>query len=438
MFSLRTRLLAAATLVLTAFIVLSGAGLERAFREAALESQFNKMQGVVYALLGVTEPDENGRLSIREMNLPDPRLRQPGSGLDAALIDETGHTLWHSPSFPMLPLPSLPDVGQFFFEQSQDPEYFLTAFGVRWIDAQNQARRYTVVIFENSRDFEDQLTVFRRTLWLTLGLSALALLMVLLAVLHWGLLPLRKLVRQLSAIEQGQQSRIEGEYPKELAPLAASLNAMVAAERHQQSRYRNALGDLAHSLKTPLAVLRGGSEAPRSTTDATLVQEQVSRMQHIVDYQLKRAATAGSRTLSEPVLLKPLAEKICGALHKVYADKRVTLVNLIPAELKLRADQGDLYELLGNLLDNACKYGRSKVSIRAVLKSGRCQIDIEDDGPGLPQAPELLLERGVRADNQTQGQGIGLAAAAELVRAYGGTLTLGRSPLGGAQISITL
>lgn len=439
MTSLRTRLLVAASIVLALFIALCGAALERAFRQSALEAQYDKMQGLAYALIGATEADVNGNLTLPEVNLPDPRLRQPQSGLDAALIDERGHAVWHSPGFPDLPLPKLPEVGQFVFEHSENPDYFLIVFGIRWIDAADAPRRYSVVVFEDTASFVTQLGAFRETLWLALSLSTLLLLTALTAVLAWGLGPLRRLTHQLKHIEESGQPQIEGRYPKELAPLAEALNAMIAAERNQQTRYRNALGDLAHSLKTPLAVLRGYSEngsLPRET--GAQLDEQTRRMQHIVDYQLRRAAAAGSRTLSEPVALRPLADKVLAALDKVYAQKSLKPRNDVPADLRLRADQGDLYEILGNLLDNAAKYGRQQLRVSASRQSKSLQLVVEDDGPGFPESPEKLLERGVRADSVTPGQGIGLSSVAEIVKAYEGRIELGRSPLGGGQVTVTL
>jgi two-component system, OmpR family, sensor histidine kinase PhoQ len=439
MTSLRTRLLAAASLVLALFVALCGAALERAFHQSALEAQYDKMQGLVYALLGASEHDGDGALTIPEFNLPDARLRQPQSGLDAALIDEQGRVVWRTPSFPELPLPALPDVGRFVFEYSEEPPYFLILFGIRWIAVAGAAQRYTVVVFEDTRAFRAQLNAFRGTLWLALALSTAVLLASLLAVLALGLRPLRGLTRQLHRIEEGGQARIEGRFPQELEPLAQSLNAMIAAERNQQTRYRNALGDLAHSLKTPLAVLRGVvEEAVLPPALREQLDEQTRRMQHIVDYRLRRAAAAGSRTLSEPVELRPLADKIASAISKVYDHKGLQISNRIPSGMKLRADQGDLYEIFGNLLDNAAKYGRRQAAVTVARVDQRLQIVVEDDGPGFPADADKLLARGVRADSLTPGQGIGLSTVAEIVRAYEGRIELGRSALGGGQVVVTL
>lgn len=433
MLSLRTRLILAASLVLTAFVALCGLSLEKAWRESALQSQKEKMEGLVYGILGAAEPEVDGLLTIDPDKVPDPRLAQPQSGLDAAVLDEVGAPVWESVDFPKQRLNvETPAVGQWHFQQIEQPASFALSFGLRWVDPDAPERLYTIVVLQDTRAYEAESATFRHTLWLWLIGSAVLLMLILLAVQAWGLKPLRGLEEELLRIEADRQNRIESEYPKELAPLTGALNAMLTAERNQQTRYRNALGDLAHSLKTPLAVLRGGSQEPQ-------LQEQVSRIQHIVDYQLRRAAAAGSRTLSEPVALKPLAEKICGALAKVYADKSPQFDIQLTAGTRLRADQGDLYELLGNLLDNAVKYGGGRVRISAESGRQRLTMVIEDNGPGFPQNATELLERGVRADTKTQGQGIGLSAVNELVKAYEGVIELGRSPeLGGGRVAVTL
>lgn len=433
MLSLRARLLVAASFVLAAFVGLCGAALESAFRSSALEAQQEKLEGLVYAMLGAAEPTAGGLITIDPEKLPDPRLRRPQSGLDAALLDEHGQSVWQSPGFVRENLAlQAPEIGQFRFETQESPALFTLSFGLRWIDVQDQARRYTIVVVQDTAAYEQQINTFRRTLGIWLVGSALLLLVTLIALQAWGLRPLRRLARELREIEESRKDRLDTRYPQELAPLADALNAMIVAERSQQTRYRNALADLAHSMKTPLAVLRGaGGDAQ--------TQEQVSRMQHLVDYQLRRAATAGSRVLSEPIALRPLAEKITAALAKVYADKHLQFDIAIDATLRLRADQGDLYELLGNLLDNAAKYGHRRVRVAAQTQPHRTLLTVEDDGPGFPADAQKLLARGVRADTQTAGQGIGLAAVADLVQAYEGRITLERSQtLGGGRVVLTI
>lgn len=440
MTSLRTRLLVAASLVLTGFVILAGFVLERAFTTSLLQAEQDKLEGLVYGLLGAATPSFEGELMITPDAIPDPRLRQPLSGLEAALLDERGALVWRSAAFFVLPELPPPDVGDWRFERLAVPNAFALAFGLRWIDVADDARRYTVVVLEDAAAFDAQLALFRRTLWGWLGGTSLALTAALLLVLRWGLKPLNRLGAQLHRVENGDQQQLEGRFPAELEPLAEAINALIRTGFAQLERQRNALGDLAHSLKTPLAVLRGMTE--QSEMDAEprgLLREQVKRMHHIVDHQLQRAATAGARTLAKPMPVRPLVEKITSALGKVYNAKQLAFDNQVPAALRARVEQNDLYEMLGNLLDNASKYGRRTVRISGVASGLQCVIAVEDDGEGFPENPEKLLERGVRADSQTLGQGIGLSLVKEMVDAYDGKLQLERSALlGGARVVATL
>ena len=445
MSSLRSRLLFAASLLLVLFMLLSGAALEEAFRSSAEEVQRDKLQGLVYALLGAADTSEGAQLIIPPGSLPDPRLGRLESGLEALIFDARGKVVWHSNSM-TTPVPSLqaPQVGEGLFTDLDDR--FALTYGVRWAADTGgrggeaaKPRRYTVAVLEDKTTYKAQLGVFRRTLWIGLGGTAVMLMVLQVFVLQWGLSPLRKLVAELRRIESGKQSQIISQYPDELTPLASGLNTMILSERSQQTRYRNALDDLAHSLKTPLAVLRGIIED--QSADAALrdrLREPVDRMQEITAHQLRKAAAAGRRAFAEPVPLLPLAEKIAGALGKVYADKRIEFAFNIHESLRARAEQGDLYELLGNLMDNAGKWCLRQIRVSAYYAERKLHLRVEDDGRGFPPDAEQLLKRGVRADTHTPGQGLGLGAAAELVQVYDGRIVLGRSKLGGAQVDVSL
>jgi two-component system sensor histidine kinase PhoQ len=442
MMSLQTRLLLAASLVLLVFVGLCGAGLETAFRQAALDAQENRMRGMVYALLGVAEPDERGRLELNDGDLPEPRLMRHDSGLEAAVYDESGTVLWRSPSQAgSLPLVIGPEVGKWKLERIGDAGRFALAFGLRWLVADdNRPQRYTMLVLEDAGGYEEQLAVFRRTLWSWLGAVAAALLAALVLVLRWGLRPMRRLVGELRSVEAGEQGQIDAPYPQELTPLTGALNAMIRHERSQLQRYRNALGDLAHSLKTPLAVLRGlAGDARLSGDTQRQLDEQVGRMQQIADHQLSRAATAGRRALAQPVAVQPIAARLAAALHKVYADKSLTFDVEAAKGLLVRVDSGDLHEILGNTLDNAAKWARGRVRLHAARAASTLELAVEDDGPGFPPEPERLLERGVRADSRVPGQGLGLAAVVEILRAYEGEIVLERSAeLGGARVLLRI
>jgi two-component system sensor histidine kinase PhoQ len=241
-------------------------------------------------------------------------------------------------------------------------------------------------------------------------------------------------------LEQGGQEQIAGAYPTEVERLTDNLNALLVRERARQKRYRDALADLAHSLKTPLALVRSALSRARAEPElAQALEEQVEHMDRIVGYHLQRAAASGSSGMRAPLPVRPAVERMVKALSKVYADKPVEAEIAIDERLRFRGDEGDLTEMLGNVLDNAFKWSRSKVRIGATLGDGRLALTIEDDGAGIAEADaQRVLQRGVRADQTTPGHGIGLAVTRDIVEAYDGRVIIERSALGGAAVTLIL
>jgi two-component system, OmpR family, sensor histidine kinase PhoQ len=259
--------------------------------------------------------------------------------------------------------------------------------------------------------------------------------------------PLRKVAADLARVERGAAEHLGDRYPAELSGLAANLNNFIDSERDRLKRYRNTLADLAHSLKTPLAVVRTQLESEVDGRELRwTVLEQVGRMDEIVAYQLSRAATSGRQTFAAPLPLEPFAEEIVRSLEKVYADKQVLCEFEIDPNTRFRGDQGDLMELLGNVLENAFKWARHTVLLTAKRSgsgnddSGSLDLTIEDDGPGIPEERvDHLLQRGVRGDERVQGHGIGLSIVQDIVKAYNGSLKVSRSEtLGGARFDLRL
>lgn len=434
--SLSARLVIAASAVLIVFMLLTGAGLEQAFERSAFQSQRARLEGLVYALLAAADTTPRGSLSVAAAALPDPRLSHVDSGLEAVIFDARGVAVWHSPSLSdPLPAISAPPVGAGTLDQANGR--FVFAYGIRWYGKHRAPRRFTLAVIEDRAGYIAQLAAYRKSLWMALGAASLVLVLLQVFLLRWSLSPLRHLAAEVRQIENGQRDCIQGIYPAELTPLTQNLNAMISTDRSQLARYRNALGDLAHSLKTPLAVLRGVAESSTTPRDfREQIEEPIARMEHIAGYQLHRAAAAGRRALGERVVLAVLAGKVLEALAKVYADRNLELRNTIDPQLRLRADEGDLYEIVGNLADNACKWARHTVVLSAVA-GAEAVITAEDDGPGFPDGAEKLLGRGVRADTRVAGQGIGLATINDIVTLGGGRIELGRSEtLGGARVSV--
>ena len=443
--SLTARMALAAALVLTVFVALVGIALEQVLRDGARNARQERLQAQVYLLLAAAEVDDAGRLAI-EGPMTEPRLETPGSGLVALVADAQSRVAWRSRSAlgaATLPVPpALPPGGQRFerVEDAAGADHFVQHFGVSWTTGSG-SHRFTFTVAEDLAPYEQQLADYRRTLWGWLGAMALLLMAAQAATLRWGLRPLRELTQALARLEQGQDARLEGEHPAELQGLADNLNALLARERAQQTRYRHALADLAHSLKTPLALVR--AELRRGPVEPALraqLEEQVQRMDRVIDHQLQRAGAAGRSALAPPLHLRPLVERLQAALAKVHADKAPAWSVDIAAGARARIDEGDLTELLGNLLDNACKWCASQVRVAGTGAGTTLLLDVEDDGPGIDAALGLaVLQRGVRADQATPGHGVGLAVVRDIVDALGGELDIGRSAeLGGARISLQL
>ena len=438
--SLNLRIILSATLVLVIFVTLTAVTLERAFSDSAESSQRDRLTSQLYALMAAAEVDETGQLLMPSNEL-DALLGLPSSGVYAQITDRTGHVLWQSSSAlgTKPPAPATLDGGnkQFTKIGLNDSDYYRFAFGVNWPTVSG-TMALTFNITTDLESFNRQIAEFRTTLWSWLGAMAVLLLICQAAILHWGLSPLRRVGKELGRIESGDQDRIEDRYPQEIKQLTVNINQLLQQERTQKTRYRNALGDLAHSLKTPLAVMRSalGSKKPG---DTNTLDEQITRMNSIVEYQLQRAATVGSATTGKSVEVSPLVQRLLASLDKVYHDKQIDVKTTIEDGLLFQGDEGDLMEVLGNLLDNAFKWAKQRVELEAFRTNERLNIHIRDDGPGMPgDMISTLLQRGVRADQSTAGHGIGLSIVKNIVDARQGDLRIAQRPQGGSEVVVTL
>jgi two-component system sensor histidine kinase PhoQ len=441
--SLQARLLLAALLVLMVFTGLTGLALDKAFRQSAETALQDRLQGYLYALLAAVDLDDNGTPRFSR-NLPDARFARPGSGLYASIRNTDNQSVLNSRSLLGNRLPAQAEIplGQYQYESlslNNIPHYRLS-YAVRWELDADQAYRLDFQVVEDMQSFQQQINTYRRNLWGWLGAAMLVLLVLQAIILRWSLKPLRQLAADLASIEAGKAERLQGRYPQELQHLTDTLNDLLDHTRSQLQRYRDSLGNMAHSLKTPLTILANALSLKQTESSSVAeAEEQLQRIRQIIDYQLQRAA-AGQASLGTATQLKPVATKIISAMQKVHADKSLRIENRIDDSLTCQWDEGDLMEVLGNLLENACKWCRQQIRITAQhRKQGGQEICIEDDGPGIPaEVREQVLQRGQRADPATAGHGIGLAMVHEIILLYGGELRIESSDLGGTAIHITL
>jgi two-component system sensor histidine kinase PhoQ len=439
--SLRARLILAASLVLAVFIVIAGYALDKAFYQSAEQSLRDNLDTQMTFLLASADVQNANDIDMPTRML-ETKFSLPSSGLYAIIVNQHGKVVWKSLSTVgvRIPSPRILKAGeQKLAHVSTGPDqFYIKSYGINWFTKDSQIP-LTFNVITDLQDFHKQILGYRQTLWGWLIALAVLLLAAQLTVLVWGLRPLRRVVGEINAIESGHQERITSSYPKEILRLTDNINGLLDHEHTQQTRYRNALADLAHSLKTPLAVLNGAIQEVPATTMREQLAEQIQRMDHIVAHQLQRAATAGGSPVRKPIPLEPVVNKLCRALGKVYQDKHIQFEPHLPADLKLRVDEGDLMEVLGNLLDNACKWCRQRVRIDVELDKSRARLSIADDGPGVAHTQrDMILQRGGRVDESKPGQGIGLSVVVDIIEAYKGRIVVEQSSLGGAAFSFDL
>ena len=255
-----------------------------------------------------------------------------------------------------------------------------------------------------------------------------------------GLQPLFALKREVASLRRGRSERVTGDYPAELAPLAQELNALVAHNQEVVERQRTHVGNLAHALKTPLSVML--EEARRSPGGlADIVDRQAHAMQSQVEHHLRRARTAArSQSSRDRTPLGPVLDELSRTLERIFRDKGVEIDWHVPDDLAFQGERQDLMEMAGNAMENACKWSTGHVRVTAERLPGeRLRLIIEDDGPGLPaERREEVLERGSRLDESAPGSGLGLAIVDDLARAYGGSVGLEDSALGGLKLCLEL
>ncbi len=279
--------------------------------------------------------------------------------------------------------------------------------------------------------------------WTIIGFTAAILMVVGFTQLRRSLSPFDELRRRLRAVRAGEAPRVDGTYPLEVQPVIDDLNALLEHQASAVARAQARAGDLAHGLKTPLAVL--AQEAGRASEAgqhalAETIQQQVSRMERQITYQLAQArAGASGATLNARADVLSAAEGLARTLRRLYAERQLRVEVSVDRGLVVRVERADLEEMLGNLLDNGCKWARSQVTVSSAAAGAMVLIEVDDDGPGIePALREAVLGRGVRADQVHPGSGLGLAIVRDLAELYGGSITIGLSPLGGAQARLSL
>jgi two-component system sensor histidine kinase PhoQ len=456
--SLSGRLLAGVFILLILFFGITVAALDTVFHRLSDQAMHNRLEGQLVALIAASDPDASGMVHP-DAPLAEPRFETPGSGLYGTIEDSSGKIIWRSRSAVAVSAPPAahayhaseteagvpaagpPGAGQRRFERVREAgtEWEKIRMIVDWEMSRGKQRSFTFTVAENLQPYLAQIQSFRVQLLGWFGVLTFLLLVAVSILLRRALQPLRRLESEISAIERGERAALSEGYPRELAGVSKNLNNLLGSERKRAERYRQTLGNLAHELKTPLAIMRN-----QPGVDGALIE----RMDQIVAHQLRRARISAGSTLGQtPLDLAAIVKELLATLNKVYAAKGIMAE--VGGTAVFAGDRGDTLELIGNLLDNAYKWARRRVTvdIRTTFGGGagapaarQCAcIVIEDDGPGWGKAdPGALFERGVRADETRPGHGLGLSIVQDLVEAYDGSILAGVGPAGGARIELRL
>ncbi|MBW4052722.1 MAG: GHKL domain-containing protein [Proteobacteria bacterium] len=448
MHSLSRRLLVSVAVPLALFFGVMMVVLDMGFRTLSERSLHQLLDAQIVTLIAAAEPAPGGGYGA-PLNGLDTRLGTPDSGLYAEI--RSNNHLWRSPSAAGMPIdfgPLLPQgERQFSYQIVGHTRVAIESRGISFEDDPRHAHGLTFSVAVSLTPYEEQLWLFRSRMlgWFS-GLMLL-LLLSLAALLRRALAPLRRLEREIHEVEEGRSEMLGSGYPRELSGVARHLNALLLGERKRVARYRDTLGNLAHGLKTPLAVMRSAlTQDAGPQIAARTIGTEIDRMTDIIEHQLKRAAASGGALLGQaPVPVAAVAADLRAALLKVYSRKDLSIELAIQEGSHFIGDRGDLMELLGNLMDNACKWCREKVRVAVVLEDGgsagreNLSLTVEDDGPGIAEENRAkVLRRGVRTDEKVPGHGLGLAMVHDTVDLYGGRLTVDASPLGGARFALRL
>ncbi|CAB3921834.1 ATP-binding protein [Achromobacter ruhlandii] len=445
--SLRWRMLAGTLAWIAAIVVLAGWGLGNLFRQHITEQLRTELALHMNQLTAAVSVAPDGRPTVASP-LSDPRLEQPLSGLYWQIdrLDDSGRvvaagvarsrSLWDQ----VLALPAVDDADG-LYDIAGPENHRLSALTRLLKPEDSDAGSLRLVVAADRAVLAEPIERFDHMLLWSLGALAAGMVVAAVVQVAVGLRPLGRLRRQLAA-QQGRNSvRIEGRFPSEIQPLVDDFNRVLAVNADIVQRARTQAGNLAHAVKTPLTIL-GNAAAREEGAFARLVREQVAMAQRQIDHHLARArAAAASGTAGGRTPLRAPLQALLRVMQRLYAARGLALeMDEFSDRLEFRGEEQDLQEMVGNLLDNACKWAARRVRIGAQADApDRLRIVIDDDGPGISEDErERIFERGVRMDEQHPGSGLGLDIVRDLAGTYGGEVSAGQSPLGGLRVTLIL
>lgn len=450
--SLSARLIAAAAVWTVIGLVVGGFVLADIFR-SSVESDFDaRLRFDLDGMIAAAEPGPAGQVSLQG-RFTDPRFERVYSGWywqispdqkDAPVSDtQISRSLWdHTIQITDQRHRNSSDWGHGIGPEGQHLRVVAqhVEFPITSTADKTDTRSYRFIVAGDSQQVDAEIAHFDTTLFWSFVLLGLGLIGGIFVQVRIGLIPLRRVRDALARIRDGKARTLDGNFPSEIAPLATELNGLIEHNAEVVARARTHVSNLAHFLKTPLSVITTEASAQQGPlSDA--VMRQVTTMRRQIDHYLARARAAGSvNTLGSRTDVAPVLDDLARVLRRIHAERDIAVEAEASPGLFFRGERQDLEEMTGNLIDNACKWAKSRVVVKAVREPGAMlQIVVGDDGPGLSTDQMAHIgERGERLDENVPGSGLGLAIVRDVAKLYGGSLGLGRSPLGGLEARLTL
>jgi signal transduction histidine kinase len=450
--SLALRLFLWATGWTVVILIVTGVALSTLYRHA-VERSFDRRLDVYLRTLvaDVASPEEGADKYPQSIGEPLFELPLSGWYWQVTRLDTKKPEIHSSRSLWDANLPRLPDdktaaAGEFRQGYAHGPEDQDLRMVERNIDLGNDGR-YLIAVAGDASEIDDETGSFDRAIGLTFMALTVALLLTTALQVRFGLAPLARISQSLAAIRSGRAERLEGTFPVEIAPLARETNALIESNREIVERARTHVGNLAHALKTPLSVLVNEAAARGNDPLAHKVLEQTDIMRDQVARQLERARLAARSTVVGTLTdVPPVVTALANTMEKLYRTRDIAIAVDAPEHAHFRGEQQDLEEMIGNLVDNGCKWALSRVAIEVMAEKAAAndtkpvvRIIVDDDGPGLsPEERERVAQRGHRLDETKPGSGLGLSIVVELAGLYGGVLTLSTAPIGGLRAELAL
>jgi signal transduction histidine kinase len=450
--SITGRMLVAAAAWTLLVLVVAGWSLQALYRTETEQRLDADIDATMLTLLTAVDSDKAGNLIYNDSLLPnDQRFRRTFSGWYWAFMvtgaDGRMQRSDRSRSFfetePQIPLSlvnraqSQPDEVQ--RANLQGPDDMPLRVGLRPVKLPDMSAPVFVFVGIERTAADEAVGRFTVRLGFALLVLAAGLVVGLMALIRWGLRPLHTIQDRLTDVRSGRRENLDGHFPSELSPLVREINTLISHNRKVVERARTQVGNLAHALKTPLAVMINEARSGEDKLSG-VVRRQTEAMRSNVEHYLKRAqAAAQAEVLGARSSVPEAVEGIARMLERLHREKNLAIDVEVDPKAIFRGERGDLDDLVGNLLDNAAKWCKSRVDVRVTRRDAEIEVVVDDDGPGLrPEDRAKALQRGGRLDEATPGTGLGLSIVTELADIYGGSLNLEDSPMGGLRARLVL